>query len=79
MMTFLKNTKIIIGMLVIVLTLAVSQASFANTYVANASTGKFHYEDCRWVDKMSDSNKIYFNSRDEAIDAGYVPCKVCKP
>ncbi|MFQ9572002.1 MAG: Ada metal-binding domain-containing protein [Dialister invisus] len=28
---------------------------------------------------MKDRNKIYFDTRDEAINAGYVPCKRCNP
>jgi methylphosphotriester-DNA--protein-cysteine methyltransferase len=28
---------------------------------------------------MSPSNKVYFSSRDEAIDRGYSPCQRCYP
>ncbi|WP_363928225.1 Ada metal-binding domain-containing protein [uncultured Methanobrevibacter sp.] len=28
---------------------------------------------------MSEKNKITFSSRDEAINQGYQPCKVCNP
>lgn len=48
-------------------------------YVGNINTKKFHRSTCRYVDQMKDSNKIYFNTRQEAIDAGYTPCKVCNP
>lgn len=51
----------------------------ATNYIGNSNTGKFHYASCRWVSKMYDSHKVYFESREEAIDAGYVPCKVCRP
>jgi micrococcal nuclease len=53
--------------------------ALASTYVANASTGKFHYSDCRYVNRMNESNKVYYDDRDEVINAGYVPCKVCRP
>lgn len=54
-------------------------APAASNYVGNSNTGKFHYASCRWVGKMNPSNKVFFDTRQEAINAGYVPCKVCKP
>lgn len=50
-----------------------------STYVANSNTGKFHYSYCRYVGMMSPSHKVFYDSREEAIDDGYIPCKVCKP
>ena len=54
-------------------------ASSSASYVGNSNTHKFHLAGCRYVSKMKDSNKVYFNTRNEAIAAGYTPCKVCKP
>lgn len=51
----------------------------AANYVGNANSKKFHYADCSMVGKMNPSNKVYMNTRDEAINAGYVPCKRCNP
>ncbi len=51
----------------------------AANYIGNANTGKFHYADCSMVNKMNLSNKVYMNTREEAINAGYVPCKRCNP
>jgi len=48
-------------------------------YVANSNTGKFHYASCRWVGKMSESHKVFYDSREEAAGDGYVACKVCRP
>ena len=53
--------------------------TLAADYVGNANTGKFHYANCYMVDKMNPANKVYLNTREEAINAGYVPCKRCKP
>ena len=55
-----------------------SSASAAN-YIGNANSGKFHYPSCGSVDKMSEGNKVYFSSRQDAINQGYVPCKRCNP
>jgi hypothetical protein len=54
-------------------------ASSSAAYVGNSNTHKFHLASCRYVSKMNDANKVYFNTRDEAIAAGYTPCKVCSP
>lgn len=48
-------------------------------YVGNSGTKKFHYTYCGSADKITESNRVYFNSRDEAINRGYVPCKRCNP
>lgn len=51
----------------------------AITYIGNSNSGKFHYADCRWAQKIRDDHRVEFESRDEAVDAGFVACKVCKP
>ncbi len=63
---------------IIVMTTAFATV-LASSYVGNAKSRKFHYADCSMVNKMNPSNKVYMNTRDEAINAGYVPCKRCKP
>jgi len=46
-------------------------------YHGNIKSKKFHRPSCRYYNC---SNCIaVFSSREEAIKAGYVPCKVCKP
>lgn len=54
-------------------------SSDSGSYVGNANTGKFHVASCSSVSKMSEKNKVFFSSRDEAINQGYVPCKRCNP
>lgn len=49
------------------------------SYVANANTGVFHRSSCRYVNRMANYNKVYYNSRKSAINAGYRPCKICCP
>jgi len=49
-------------------------------YICNKNSRKFHYPDCEAVRKMKESNKLYFKGdRQELIDEGYSPCKICKP
>lgn len=59
--------------------LALTAPVLANVYVGNLKSYKFHYQGCQWEHKMWESNRIYFDSRDEAINYGMVPCKVCRP
>ncbi|WP_298502507.1 thermonuclease family protein [uncultured Methanobrevibacter sp.] len=56
-----------------------SSHSSSGSYVGNANSGKFHVSSCSSVSKMSEGNKVFFSSRDEAINQGYVPCKRCNP
>lgn len=46
---------------------------------ASKHSNKYHYPTCKWAQKIKPENLIIFNSPEEAIKAGYVPCKVCKP
>ena len=48
-------------------------------YIGNRNSKKFHYAECSSVDDMKEKNKVEFATRQEAIDAGYVPCKRCDP
>lgn len=49
------------------------------TYVGSAQSNKFHHPGCRWAKKIKSGNLITFNSREEAINAGYSPCGTCNP
>lgn len=48
-------------------------------YIGNANSKKFHKASCSSVRDMKDYNKVGFDSRSEAISAGYDPCKRCHP
>lgn len=46
-------------------------------YHGNVKTKKFHQPSCRYYDCKN--CRAVFYSREDAIRAGYVPCKVCRP
>lgn len=48
-------------------------------YVVPAKSNKYHYPSCRWAQKFRSENSATFNSAKDALRAGYIPCKVCKP
>jgi len=51
----------------------------AANYVGNANSKKFHYADCSAAQRIKTSTRVEFSSREEAVSAGYVPCKKCSP
>jgi len=50
-----------------------------NEYVGSINSNRFHYPNCKWAKKIKEGNKIWFKNRKEALDKGYIPCKVCNP
>ena len=49
-------------------------------YILNTNTMKFHLPDCQSVQEMKEKNrKEFFGTREEALDAGYLPCGRCHP
>jgi methylphosphotriester-DNA--protein-cysteine methyltransferase len=74
--------KIKISILVILLiAFSIVCLSFAADYkyVGSSKSDKYHYPSCKWAKKINPANLVTFRSAKEALDAGYVPCKVCKP
>ena len=50
------------------------------TYILNTNTMRFHLPDCQSVQDMKEKNrKEFFGTREEAMDAGYLPCGRCRP
>lgn len=51
----------------------------APQYIASRMRAPFHYISCRWARDILESNTVYYETRDEAIQNGHRPCKTCKP
>ncbi len=47
-------------------------------YVASKNGSKYHYPWCSGAKRISDTNKIWFNSTQSAKKAGYTPAGNCK-
>ena len=45
----------------------------------SANREPFHRLSCKWAQKISPKNAVYYNTKEEAIRDGHRPCKVCKP
>lgn len=46
-------------------------------YIGNTNTKKFHRPDCSGLPK--EEHRVRFDTRPEAVSAGYTPCRICKP
>ena len=57
----------------------VDDTNASGLYWASAKENKFHKPDCEWAQKISQNNKIVYNSREKAIADGKIPCGVCNP
>ena len=53
--------------------------SSSMVYIGNKNSKKFHYANCSSVRDMKEKNKVELSTREEAIEKGYVPCKICNP
>lgn len=53
--------------------------STAFAYVGNSASYKFHAEGCRAEQKIRSDHRVYFETREEAVAAGYTPCGICRP
>ena len=55
-------------------------AYIEGVYVLNTKSKKFHKTDClATVTLAADNREHLIGTRDEAINMGYIPCKMCNP
>lgn len=48
-------------------------------FVGNAASKVFHRPSCKLLLKTKPGEKVTFATRDEALKAGFAPCKLCQP
>ena len=58
-------------------TQSTEEAIAEGSFIGNKRSLKFHLPTCKFL--PAEKNRVPFKTREEAIDEGYVPCKVCKP
>ncbi len=56
-----------------------SEEVTGGAYVASKNSDKFHNSYCGHAERIKSDNRIYFSSRQEALNSGYEPCKICNP
>ena len=76
----MKRIRILVSAIILMFFLIICLSFAADfRYVGSANSNKYHYPDCKWAKKISPKNLVTFKNAQEALKAGYVPCKVCKP
>jgi hypothetical protein len=74
------NRKQKAGLVALILALVFFAASALSAeFLGSKNSNKYHYPTCRWAQKIKPSNLVKFSTPEEAVKAGYVPCKVCNP
>jgi competence protein ComEC len=48
-------------------------------FVGSKNSDKYHYPNCHYVNTISETNRVWFDSVQAAVAAGYVACKGCNP
>jgi micrococcal nuclease len=54
-------------------------AARSGAFVGSLKSNKYHYESCKWAEKISPENEIWFADSNDARRHGYLPCGVCEP
>lgn len=76
----MRRARILLAMVLVVILLFVGLLIAAQfKYVGSAKSNRYHYHSCEWALKIHPDNLVTFRSAKQALEAGYVPCKVCKP
>lgn len=71
---------LIVGLLVAMAALSISghtAAKSAPAYIGNLRSYVFHRPTCSYL--PAEKNRTHLSSRTEAIEAGYRPCRKCRP
>ena len=58
-------------------TFPIGGSTSVGVYIGNIRTYVFHRQSCRHLPSVK--NRSYFDTRQRAIDAGYRPCRKCRP
>lgn len=56
-----------------------SQPQSEALYLASKNSKVFHYYTCRSVRTISPKNTVEFNNKEQALETGRRPCRICKP
>jgi methylphosphotriester-DNA--protein-cysteine methyltransferase len=76
----MKKIRVLVSIVILTIFSIVCLSLAADyKYVGSAKSNKYHYPDCKWALKIKSENLVTFKSAKQALAAGYVPCKVCKP
>lgn len=76
----MKKKRILVLLIVFaIFSLLWSSVDADYKFVGSAKSDKYHYPTCEWALKINPENLVTFKSVRDALTAGYVACKVCRP
>jgi hypothetical protein len=71
----MKKIKVSVSMIALTIFFIVFLSLAADYgYVGSKNSKKYHYPKCKWAKKISSKNLAVFETAQEAVKAGYVPC-----
>ena len=74
-----NSNKISADDVVVGTTPTVNNSTSDEKYCGNKNSKVLHKNSCGSVSKMKDANKVFYKSKEEALNQGYKPCGSCKP
>lgn len=74
-----RKTLVLISILPLFLLLIPMRVFSAGRYVASIHSDVFHDPDCSYVNRISEGNKIWFDTVEEAVASGRRGCSRCNP
>ncbi len=45
----------------------------------SSSSNRYHFKRCQWTQKIRKEYLVRFDTADQAVKAGYLPCEKCRP
>lgn len=74
-----RPTVVVVCILLLYCLSATAQTDDAEdgAYIGSARSDKYHLPTCKWAQKISQRNAVYFQTVEAAQAAGYISCRVC--
>jgi hypothetical protein len=51
----------------------------SDPFIGNLVLGIYHFENCHWVNRISNKNRVGFATASDATQHGFKPCRICSP
>ena len=58
---------------------SIQEPTEEKNYIASVNSDKYHILSCKYAERISGDNRIYYETKAEAIEDGKSPCLVCQP
>lgn len=80
----MRTMRSLFGGVGIFLILAMGPGAFAapapgSKLVASDYSDRYHKADCKLAAKIPDDERVTFDTPEQAVEAGFMPCKKCHP